>query len=64
MNGYSDDRNDVGFGNASGGHIRTDGFVITNRYREQGETWLVVSSVSAPLVEMCVRQSDVDAVEG
>ncbi|WP_076430402.1 hypothetical protein [Haladaptatus litoreus] len=64
MNGYSDDRNDVGFRNASGRHTRTDGFVITNRYEEEGETWLVVSSVSTPLVEMCVRQSDLIAVEG
>ncbi|WP_158055523.1 hypothetical protein [Halorussus halophilus] len=64
MNWDSSDRNEVGYGGSRSGNSRTGNFVIANRYQKDGETWFVLSSVPAPPVELHVRQSDLQSIDG
>ena len=42
----------------------TDDIRVIDRYEEGGETWLVVSSVVGPFLEIDVRERDTELLEG
>ncbi|MFC4550177.1 MULTISPECIES: hypothetical protein [Halorussus] len=42
----------------------TDSLRVIDRYEEGGETWLVVSSVIGPFLEIDVRERDTELLEG
>ena len=64
MNGYRSDGNEHGYGNGGAADAGTDDFVVTNRYQQAGETWVVIASVNGPAVELLVPESALDEIDG